>query len=259
MSSELVTTLAELFGASEALIRRSAEARAAAQSSTLEAVLTAWTGGSPAPAVPPTSPPVDEPAVNVDKDQVEEPIEDAPPDPPPFPPEPEEPAAEPEPIEEPIVAPEPAPAGSLGSLLLGALVIFAVMFVVSVIAPNSTENAQTLDAVETILLSSQAEAGRDVYLAEGCAFCHTQQVRPIVTDADLGVVTLSDSPLIPGIQRSGPDLAHVGARQPTDEASWLETYLDDPHSVVSGSNHASFGYLTDADTGRLIAYLLESK
>ena len=66
MSSEHVTTLADRFGASEALIQRSADARATARGMTSEEVLSAWTGGAPvpiaaaqpqsAPAAPPTPP-----------------------------------------------------------------------------------------------------------------------------------------------------------------------------------------------------------
>ncbi len=56
MSSEQVSTLAEQIGASEALIQRSADARAAAAGTSADAILTAWSGGAPTP--PPSEAPV---------------------------------------------------------------------------------------------------------------------------------------------------------------------------------------------------------
>jgi hypothetical protein len=251
MSSELVAALAEQFGASEALVQRSAEARAAASGSAIDAILAAWSGGAPAPAAPPDPAPAPTP----------EP-EAAPPEPIATPEEVEEDAAEvaPPPVQAPIPAePEPIPAGSLNVMLLGSLVLFAIMFIATVIAPSSVGNAATLDAVRTIELSDAAADGRDVYLAEGCAFCHTQQVRPIVTDADLGIVTLSKSPLVPGLQRIGPDLAHIGSREKSGNAGWLAGYLDTPAAFRSNSEHPSFSYLSSRDLENLVTYLAESK
>ena len=264
MSSEHIANLAERFGASEALVERSAQARAEALGSTAEAVLNEWTGGEAAPvaaqapaaeappAAPEPEPPVQAVPTAVEPETDAESTDEAVPEEPAVPLSPPEPTA----IE---IEPEPVPAGSLSVLLLSALAVFAVMFVAVVIAPAAGENAQSLDAVETIELSSAALEGRDLYLAEGCATCHTQQVRPIVTDGDLGTVTLSDSPLIPGTQRIGPDLSHVGSREPTNDAGWLTAYLEDPREVRSGSDHPSFSYLSEGDVDNLVSYLLESK
>ena len=265
MSSERIATLAERFGASEALVERSAQARAAALGSTADAVLNEWTGGAAAPPVSAPAPAEDaapaavepEPPAHEAPEPVEselevETAEEA---------LPEEPATDLGPPEQPAIdfEPEPVPAGSLSVLLLSALAVFAIMFVAVVIAPASGENAQSLDAVETIELSSAAVDGRDIYQAEGCAACHTQQVRPIITDGDLGIITLSDSPLIPGAQRIGPDLSHVGSREPTNDAGWLTAYLEDPQDARPGSDHPSFSYLPEDDVNHLVSYLLESK
>ena len=262
MSSERIASLAERFGASEALVERSAQARAAALGSTADAVLNEWTGGAAAPVSAPApaedaapaavepEPPAQQAPEPVEPELEVETAEEA---------LPEEPATD-APVQPVIdIEPEPVPAGSLSVLLLSALAVFAIMFVAVVIAPASGENAQSLDAVETIELSSAAVDGRDIYLAEGCAACHTQQVRPIVTDGDLGIVTLSDSPLIPGAQRIGPDLAHVGSREPTNDAEWLTAYLEDPQDARPGSDHPSFSYLPEEDVNHLVSYLLESK
>ena len=101
MSSEHVSSLAEQFGASEALIQRSADARAAASGTSADAILAAWTGGTPAP--PPAAPvaeqppaPAPPPEAVADDDQTPEP---------PATPEPVvETEAEPEPAGEPVLA-----------------------------------------------------------------------------------------------------------------------------------------------------------
>jgi cytochrome c oxidase cbb3-type subunit 2 len=271
VSKEIVDALAERLGASAALIQRSAEARASARGAATEAVLNVWAGGTPPPAIPvPAVVEAPEPELVTPEPVAVEAID---------PQEPEEAVVRPEqevvPAEAPVaptalaaaVLPAqaamdesvPMPGGTLSSLLLGAIALFAIMFVTAVIAPASPGNAQTLDAVDQIVLSVGAKHGREVYLAQGCAFCHTQQVRPVVTDADLGIVTLSESPLVPGLGRNGPDLTHIGSRQPTDDSTWLTGYLEDPEAFRPGSNHASFGYLSTGDIEDLVDYLLESK
>lgn len=261
MSNDFVSVLAEQFGASEALIQRSADARAAAGGSTADAILATWAGGAPPPA--PTDTPVPVPAPVDERPKAAAPVPvpetvEAPADGPP-PPEPSRPDPDPAPEPAPPAHTEPSPKSSLSAVLVGSLAVFAVMFVVAVIAPTSRSNAETLDALYVPVLSADGAHGRDVYLAEGCAYCHTQQVRPVVTDADLGTITLSESPLVPGYQRHGPDLAHVGSREPTDGAAWLTGYLVEAESLRPESPHPSYGYLTEADMQDLVEYLLESK
>lgn len=87
MTSEHLATLAGQFGASEALIRRSAEARATAAGVTPDDILAAWTGGGSTPAAPPpaasstteAAPPVE---VAATVDEVESQPETAPTEPP---------------------------------------------------------------------------------------------------------------------------------------------------------------------------------
>jgi cbb3-type cytochrome c oxidase subunit II len=106
--------------------------------------------------------------------------------------------------------------------------------------------------------------GREVYVAEGCWYCHTQQVRPIVTDANLGPVTQSEllvsfAPDTLGIQRIGPDLAHAGSRAPTDDPAWLARFLTNPRSVNEDSLQPAYDHLSEADLAALVAYLVESR
>ena len=75
--------------------------------------------------------------------------------------------------------------------------------------------------------SGMAERGRQVYIANGCVYCHTQQVRPDYAASDIerkwGTRRsaprdyLFDRPALIGRMRVGPDLANVGKRAPVDD------------------------------------------
>lgn len=86
-------------------------------------------------------------------------------------------------------------------------------------------------------------AGREVYIALGCVYCHSQQVRPPRYGADLdrgwGVRRtvardhLYDQPPVLGTMRTGPDLANIGRRQPSE--SWHLLHLYEPVLTSPGS------------------------
>lgn len=98
------------------------------------------------------------------------------------------------------------------------------------------------EAQKTILppppVSAEITRGREIYLKEGCAVCHTQFVRDLAVDAPYGRGSVAsdyaaeDPPLL-GTQRTGPDLANAGARQPNDV--WHLIHLYDPRAVVPTS------------------------
>lgn len=88
-----------------------------------------------------------------------------------------------------------------------------------------------------------ARMGEEVYRANGCASCHTRQVRPIGFGSDIergwgrrrtvAQDYLQDQPMMPGNLRIGPDLANVGLRQ--TNLTWLSLHLYDPQIVSPGS------------------------
>lgn len=105
------------------------------------------------------------------------------------------------------------------------------------------------------------EAGRAVYIAEGCIHCHSQYVRPVGLDDELwGPVTspeaaLGQAPVLIGNRRQGPDLANVGLRRSTD---WNRRHLIDPRSVSPGSRMPTYPHLFADESARgeaLLAYL----
>ncbi|MCC5831175.1 MAG: cbb3-type cytochrome c oxidase subunit II [Phycisphaeraceae bacterium] len=93
--------------------------------------------------------------------------------------------------------------------------------------------------------------GRAVYRAEGCIYCHSQQIRGGRFNADIErgwgprrshpIDYLRDNPVFLGTSRTGPDLINIGARQPSD--SWHHLHLYDPRIVSPGSIMPPFGYL----------------
>jgi cytochrome c oxidase cbb3-type subunit 2 len=98
--------------------------------------------------------------------------------------------------------------------------------------------------------TSGQQRGREVYIANGCVYCHTQQPRDrnFGPDADRGWGRASvpadyvyDRPHLLGSMRTGPDLFNIGARQPSKD--WHLGHLYQPRAYVPGSIMPSFPYL----------------
>lgn len=99
----------------------------------------------------------------------------------------------------------------------------------------------------------EALAGRAVYIDQGCIYCHSQQVRPKGYGGDLrrGWGTrrsvprdyLFDRPHQLGTMRTGPDLANIGVRQPSQD--WHALHLYNPQITSPGSVMPRFEYLFD--------------
>jgi len=97
----------------------------------------------------------------------------------------------------------------------------------------------------------QQARGRAVYIANGCIYCHSQQVRDpaFTTDVDRGWGSRAsvpadfvyDRPHLVGTMRTGPDLLNVGQRLP--DANWQLIHLYQPRSVVPWSIMPSFPFL----------------
>jgi mono/diheme cytochrome c family protein len=106
---------------------------------------------------------------------------------------------------------------------------------------------------------SQAERGRQVYIAEGCISCHSQYVRPNTADVPMWgpVETMQElrdqKPPLIGNRRQGPDLAEVGGRR---SPLWFKAHFFNPAEVSGASIMPSFGFLFRDERGDdLVAYL----
>lgn len=253
--SELSAAAAAALGLPEAIVQRSAAARAAETGMSVDDVLAAWAGGGDIPA-PASSPEPTEAEPAETRDETE--------------PAAEEPAAAPP---SPASPPSPPPVGDRGAggeipvtttptgrppvlvgerdnpiaVLVGAVGLFVAFLLVGVVGPAlPTENpgARTSD----LPYSEIALAGQGVYESVGCASCHSQMVRPVVADVGLGAVSLNDSNQVLGTRRFGPDLSNVGARITASQAE----------AVVTGlGGHPSLS-LSSEDLDALVAYLVES-
>ncbi len=87
-------------------------------------------------------------------------------------------------------------------------------------------------------LNAAQQRGRDVYVGEGCSYCHTQQVRPLLQDKPFGRPSVASdyvyaTPQLLGTERTGPDLTNVGVLQPSDV--WNYIHLWDPRALVHDS------------------------
>ena len=84
------------------------------------------------------------------------------------------------------------------------------------------------------------QAGRDIYIREGCYSCHSQMIRHY----SLAAESMYDHPFQWGSKRTGPDLARVGGRY-SDE--WHVQHLENPQSVVPESIMPQYGFLAEND------------
>lgn len=86
--------------------------------------------------------------------------------------------------------------------------------------------------------TTQEQRGREIYVSEGCAYCHSQMVRPLQQDLVFGRPSIAgdyayDTPELLSDHRNGPDLTNIGARQPS--ATWQYIHLWEPRAVVHDS------------------------
>ena len=107
----------------------------------------------------------------------------------------------------------------------------------------------TIEKVEGVRPYTPLEqAGRDIYIREGCYTCHSQMIRPFRDEVEryghysLAAESMYDHPFQWGSKRTGPDLARVGGRY-SDE--WHVQHLTDPQAVVPESVMPQYGFLKE--------------
>lgn len=129
---------------------------------------------------------------------------------------------------------------SYRAALSAALIFFTLSVVLLGVWPGRVLDQQiSQTAPESFFgLSASEQRGREIYASEGCAYCHTQQIRYTAEDIRrFGAPTLAwegqfDSPHMWGTRRIGPDLSRAGD---TRSADWQLAHLFDPRSVVPWS------------------------
>jgi len=119
------------------------------------------------------------------------------------------------------------------ALMISIVISFAGLME---IVPNFAKAAQPVEGLKprTVL----ELAGKNIYIKDNCASCHSQLIRPFKAETDrYGKYSLSgeyayDRPFLWGSKRTGPDLHRVGNYRTTD---WHENHMWDPPAIVPGS------------------------
>ncbi len=140
-------------------------------------------------------------------------------------------------------------------LFITAFLFFAGLTILVAILPalNNQKNNHPLPGSQT--LSSDAVKGKNLYIANGCVACHTQQVRNVDMDkvwgtrpslaADYAGIHRTDiwrnTATLMGTERTGPDLSDIGNRQPGRE--WNLLHLFNPRIVVKESIMPAYPWL----------------
>ncbi len=144
----------------------------------------------------------------------------------------------------------------VGSIALAAGIgVFILVVFLPALEAESATPSILADESRLYVDDSDSAAGRDIYISEGCVYCHTQSVRPIVTDLGLGAVSVSgdyahEEPVLLGVARMGPDLMHVA-----DRGGTTVDHLKDPREERPWSTMPSYDYLSAADLEVLVAYV----
>ncbi|MFV0369381.1 MAG: cytochrome-c oxidase, cbb3-type subunit II [Hyphomicrobiaceae bacterium] len=132
-------------------------------------------------------------------------------------------------------------------LLIGILIMVSIGGLVQ-IAPLFWVDS-TIEKVEGMRPYSPLEqAGRDVYVREGCYLCHSQMVRTLRDEVEryghysLAAESMYDHPFQWGSKRTGPDLARVGGKY---SDAWHREHMNNPRSVVPESIMPSYPWLAE--------------
>ncbi|WP_350291643.1 cbb3-type cytochrome c oxidase subunit II [uncultured Croceitalea sp.] len=141
-------------------------------------------------------------------------------------------------------------------LTFTAFIVFFGLSTVIAIFPALDMQNSVQPLSKAVDLSPEERAGLNIYIAEGCVACHTQQVRNIEMDKVWGdrpslasdyyyskkrMDVWRQSPSLLGSERTGPDLTNVGKRQPSQD--WHLIHLYNPRIVVEQSVMAPYPWL----------------
>jgi cytochrome c oxidase cbb3-type subunit II len=139
------------------------------------------------------------------------------------------------------------------------LLVVAILVTVSIgglvqIVPLYTIES-TIEKVDGVRPYTPLEqAGRNIYLREGCYLCHSQMIRPFRDEAEryghysLAAESMFDHPFQWGSKRTGPDLARVGGKYSND---WHVAHMVNPRSVVPESVMPPYSFMAQRELSYL--------
>ncbi|MFN7453899.1 MAG: cytochrome-c oxidase, cbb3-type subunit II, partial [Pseudobdellovibrionaceae bacterium] len=139
--------------------------------------------------------------------------------------------------------------------LEGMATVFTVLSLAAILVGSVIEIYPTLTLhkyipkeVTTEPYTPLQQAGRDVYVKEGCYVCHSQQIRPLAAEVlrygepSTIAESIYDRPFQWGSKRTGPDLARVGKKYPD---LWHYRHMIDPRAVTPKSIMPAYPWLTE--------------
>ncbi|MCB1505041.1 MAG: cytochrome-c oxidase, cbb3-type subunit II [Hyphomicrobiaceae bacterium] len=141
-------------------------------------------------------------------------------------------------------------------LLIGILIMVSIGGLVQ-IAPLFWIDS-TIEKVSGMRPYSPLEqAGRNIYVREGCYLCHSQMIRTLRDEVEryghysLAAESMYDHPFQWGSKRTGPDLARVGGKY---SDAWQREHLINPRAVVPESIMPSYPWLatTKLDYSKIV-------
>ncbi len=123
------------------------------------------------------------------------------------------------------------------ALVAASAVVYGILAILMGVIPGMVLSRTPPTPGLQPLTAAQAR-GRDIYVSEGCEYCHTQNVRPLQQDLVFGRPSVAgdyaySTPELLGDHRNGPDLTNIGSRQPS--TAWQYIHLWDPRAVVHDS------------------------
>jgi cytochrome c oxidase cbb3-type subunit I/II len=141
--------------------------------------------------------------------------------------------------------------------LEGLATVFTVMSLVAILVGSIVEIYPTLNIHKYIPQEAVIQPytplellGRDLYQREGCYVCHSQQIRPLVSEvlrygpASTVAESMYDHPFQWGSKRTGPDIARVGKKYPN---LWHYNHMMDPRLVTPKSLMPNYSWLAKND------------
>lgn len=141
------------------------------------------------------------------------------------------------------------------TVLLGSTAVFMSVVLANILLP--VEVFQPRPSPNAVRYTNAELAGRDIYVQNGCVYCHSQDTRPMDWGMGSGQAAQPgdyayDSPHLVGSERNGPDLMREGGYHPDD---WHWAHFQNPRYTRPQSFMPSYSFIQGKDRENLIAYI----
>ncbi|MFO7715595.1 cbb3-type cytochrome c oxidase subunit II [Desulfosarcina sp.] len=142
------------------------------------------------------------------------------------------------------------------AVVAGVLLLLAAIVFVVILLPYA-HTSKTVPSEIFRPRTAEEAAGRKLFIANGCVYCHSQSIRTI--DWGLGAERIAqagdyiaDHPILLGSQRTGPDLSQAGGEHPDD---WHVAHFINPRYTRPLSLMPAFRWLGEPKINELTRYV----